>query len=55
MMKFMTKIMMKIRKNAPSLAIILLALGGFALGYHYVTGTPFYQYLETVNPDNHRH
>ena len=33
--------MMKIRKNAPSLAIILLALGGLALGYHYVTGREF--------------
>jgi hypothetical protein len=47
--------MVRIRKNWRIWALALLVSGGLIVGYHYVTGTAFYQYLETVNPDNHRH
>lgn len=39
--------------RAAALIVLVLAATGLALGY--VIQTPFYQYLEQVNPANHRH
>lgn len=47
--------MQKIRKNWQIWVLAAAAFGALALGYEYVTGTVFFEYLQTVNPDNHRH
>ena len=43
----------KAKWRTAALILLVLAATGLALGY--VIQTPFYQYLEQVNPANHRH
>ena len=47
--------MQRWRENWHIWALAAIAAGALALGYDYITGTPFYEYLDAVNPENHRH